>query len=75
MARSALILWTQSEFAEACVQAEHHLPEQKVSKGIQTVFFHQIQRADDVSEALAHLGLFDVPISVDVQVLIRSNAR
>ena len=57
-------------FAEARIEPEHHVPKQEIAEGIEAVFVLQVQGLDDVSQALGHLALVHVPVTVDVQVAV-----
>ena len=75
LARSALILPTRAVSLKLESRPKDHLPQEKITEGIEAVFVLQVQGFDDIPPALGHLGFRDDPVAMDVQVLIRARCR
>jgi len=59
---------------ETGIQAEGHLANQKKTEGIQPVYIFKLQGFNHIAETLGHLALFDIPVSMNIQMLVDWNA-
>ncbi len=62
-------------FRKVGIQAEDHVAQQEVAKSVESVLVFQIQRPDDVAQALGHFAGIRIPVAVHVEMLIRFDAR
>src|SRR5690625_2980448 len=65
----------QRQLTEGRVEPEGHVAHQEVAEGVDAVLVLQLERANDVALALAHLPLVGEPVAVHVQVPVDGQAR
>ncbi|OQA53685.1 MAG: hypothetical protein BWY44_00104 [Candidatus Omnitrophica bacterium ADurb.Bin292] len=61
----------QTFLAEARIESEYHVSHQEIAEGIEAVLVLQVERTHDIAQALGHFALFDIPVAVNIEVLIR----
>ncbi len=57
-------------FTEAGVEAEDHLPHEKIAERIEAINLEEIQRLDYRASTLGHFFLLNVPVTVNVEMLV-----
>ena len=62
-------------FTKAGVEAKDHFSHEKITEGIKPVNLEKIQGFDYCASAFGHLLLFNIPITVDVEMLVKRDAR
>ena len=56
--------------AERRVEAKGHLPQRKIPQGVDPVGLDQFLRPHDIADALRHLGVVDIPVAVNMELLV-----
>jgi len=64
----------QGSFTETGIQAKGHISNQKKAERIQTINIFKLQGFDHISETFGHLALFDIPVTVNIQMFVYRNA-
>ena len=52
------------------VKTKAHLPQEKITDRINTVFLHQLSRPDHIAYGFGHLGLIHIPVAMHMQTFI-----
>ena len=65
----------QAVHSKIRIQAKGHLTHQKEPEGIDAVNCFHFKGIDDIADGLGHLAFFDIPVPVDIEVLVHGQPR